>query len=140
MAVAETARYVLYAVEWIWTVVVLSVIPSQLIQRAQPLANGAGRGDVCSLTQSLGTSKCNFGVRLTRPHAPTPAGTLARSPNLLTLRRSRGPLSPLPSLPSQLRGNYWIIVPQSRYQVMWKRSFSDGWPSGGLLPFSPLQL
>lgn len=62
MAVAETARLVLYCVEWIWTVVVLGIIPNQLIKRAQPLKDGSGTGDVCGLNWSLGLSRCNFGI------------------------------------------------------------------------------
>ncbi len=63
MAVAESARLTLYVIEWIWTVVVLGIFPSQLIQRGQPLAQPqGGRGDVCSFSQSLGISRCNFGV------------------------------------------------------------------------------
>ncbi len=62
MAVAETARLALYCVEWIWTVVVLGIIPSQLVKRAQPLKDGSGTGDVCGLNWSLGLSRCNFGI------------------------------------------------------------------------------
>ena len=65
MAVAETARLVLYAFQWVWTVVVLGVIPSQLVGLA-PLADGSGNAKFCKLNWTVGLSRCNFGVRATQ--------------------------------------------------------------------------
>ena len=65
---AETARLALYLAEWVWTVVVLGVIPNRLIQRAQPLASGTGRGDVCSKRSELAAVTSGY-VRRERIHA-----------------------------------------------------------------------
>lgn len=61
MAVAECTRLVLYLLEWIWTTVILAIFPAQLIARDVTLTDG-GTGSVCKFTQTLGISRCNFGV------------------------------------------------------------------------------
>lgn len=63
MAVAEPARLFLYLVEWLFTVSILGTFPAQLIIRGQPLARASGGlGDVCLLSQTVGLSRCRFGV------------------------------------------------------------------------------
>lgn len=63
MAVAKIVRISLYTFQWIWTVVILGVVPNQLVLKGVALnRDSGGMGSVCALNWSLGLSRCNFAV------------------------------------------------------------------------------
>jgi len=63
MAVAKVLRIALYSIQWIWTVVILGIVPNQLVIKNQALDSpSGGTGSLCALNWSLGLSRCNFAV------------------------------------------------------------------------------
>jgi hypothetical protein len=59
MALLEIARSILFVIEWIWTVSIMSLFPSQLIKKT---VDSPVDKKVCLFDRQIDLSRCRFGT------------------------------------------------------------------------------